>query len=681
MDGLLGALVSLEVLMRAVKELRGGELVGELVLAAESGDKEAVRAWVVGFLSNAAQVEAVARFCAEGGSSMWAAALISTRGVRGGAKAADEAQRAVERRMADLERAKGDPKREARLRVQLEAAQVFRTLAESAGIQWNPQLPEGWECCERGVWPVDEDGMRRGDKAARCPVLIVGMQQADQEQLVEVAWTWDQGATWERTALKRSVMRSVQAMLAGADSGFPVDSGTAAGLVRWLGDLEAVNKRLLPCRRVASRFGWCREGFVLGSGAVRYPGAEPVELAGGPTLKGLAKAMEPKGTWEGWKATFSQAVDGRPLVAVPVIGAVASVLLHLLQEPGFVLSLDGPSGGGKTTAAKLAVSVWAGLWDGFAISWNTSAAGVEDRAALLQHLPLMLDETQQARSPEAVQELLYQLPNGVGRVKGSLDGEGRVVREWRLVVLSTGENKILDFTKAAGAAARTISVPGLPFGKADKDSEQWKANEQAVINCDHGTQAHGGHLGPRVLQLLVGLDIPRLREEHKTLRDFYAGQAQGSARRLARYLAVLNIAQRVAEAAGMPKVGEEPLRLVWEAAQNSGAAVDVPGAAWEDLQAWLWKEDARFQRSADQRVPQQGWLGWYTSDELCILPAALKEQLVAWGYGREVGVVLQGWVDKGYMDRRGDKLTVLRRTKDGGRPPVYALKRVKLGVE
>lgn len=404
-------------------------------------------------------------------------------------------------------------------------------------------------------------------------------------------------------------------------------------------------------------------------------------------MKGLAKAMEPKGTWEGWKATFSQAVEGRPLVAVPVIGAVASVLLHLLQEPGFVLSLDGTSGGGKTTAAKLAVSVWA-EWEGYALSWDANPPGVEDRASLLQHLPLMLDETQRAKSPDAVQALLYQLPNGTGRVKGSLDGEGRAVREWKLVVLSTGENDILSIARAAGAAARTISVKGKPFGDAVDKSPEWIANEQAVIACEHGTQKHSGHLGARVLQVLVGLDIPRLREEHKTLRDFYAGQASGAGRRLARYLAVLNIAQRVAEAAGMPKVGEEPLRLVWLAAQQSGDAVDIPLAAWEELQTWLYSEDNRFMRTgamADpdkmQRAPQQGWAGWYSTTEVCVVPAILKEQLKAWGYERESNVVLRGWADRGWMDRRDGKLTVLRRLPDGSRPYVYALKRDKFPSE
>lgn len=321
------------------------------------------------------------------------------------------------------------------------------------------------------------------------------------------------------------------------------------------------------------------------------------------------------------------------------------------------------------------------------MKWNTTTVGIEQRAAMLQHLPIMLDETQQATSQEAIQDVLYAIPDGVGKLRGSLGDEGRKTLSWQLVGMFTGETDILEFTKAAGAAARTISIKGKPFGRAVMGSAEERVCAEEAQACAAGIKQHSGHLGRRVLELLLRADPEKLRAEHKVLWALYAGEASGAGRRLARYLAVLRLAQQVAEAAGVPPIGQEPLRLAWAAAQQSGQAVDIPAAAWEDLQGWVAQEAHRFRwegatrpgsdPDSSPRVPLGGWAGWVTQDERCVYKHVMTEKLTELGYGKEVNVVLRGWAERGWMTRRADKLTDLR-TLRGERMAVYVLKRKHL---
>lgn len=667
----------------SVSKVSGGDQAAALVALVQAGDKAAVLAWVVELLQDRGRVDALAVWVMEGNGGAWSAALLLTRGLRGCAQAADRLEAAVDRAVELRQKAQGDPQREARNRAALQRQAAFRALCEAAKLTWAPELPEGWECCERGVWPVDEDGQPHGERAARYPILVAGAQEADGDELIEVAWSKDKGVTWSRAGLARHVARSARALVDAAPGGLPVDSNTAGALVKWLGDLEAVNAVRMPRTRVALRMGWVPEGFVLGGRVVARPGAAELEVGAGQQLHGLKAALRTVGTWDGWCEVMRQAVAGRPLVAVPLLASVASVLLEPLKAKGFILSMDGGSGGGKSTALALGASVW-GSPDGYMRKWDATQVGIEDLAHVLRHLPLFLDETQLAREG-MVGTMLYAVPEGMGRQRGQPSSVPKELKDWQLVLVASGEQSILAFAAGAGgAAARALSIPGRPFGAAPEGSDEEKANWGAARACGAGVKANAGHLGPRVLAWVMAQKEGMLQDRFEVLHQHYGNRGVGAGRRLAEYVAVLRLAQEVAELVGMPTVGEEPIELIWAAAQQSALGVDVATAAMRSFVAWTWSNRDEFawkgpSEEKPKRAPHGGWVGFIDLEraELCVVKVRLDKLLTEWGYKPDN--ITTAWAARGWLlpGREGRK-TVYRQVPDGPKADLYGFRRALL---
>jgi putative DNA primase/helicase len=96
-----------------------------------------------------------------------------------------------------------------------------------------------------------------------------------------------------------------------------------------------------------------------------------------------------------------------------------------------------------------------------------------------------------------VSQVIYQIANGRGRGRGSINGM-RSTGSWRTVMLSTGEQSAVDFTLGdGGSRARVISLWGLPFGAANE------ATAPLVRGIDLAVQENYGHAGPRLIQFIL----------------------------------------------------------------------------------------------------------------------------------------------------------------------------------
>jgi uncharacterized protein (DUF927 family) len=142
--------------------------------------------------------------------------------------------------------------------------------------------------------------------------------------------------------------------------------------------------------------------------------------------------------------------------------AFAPVLLDLLREESGGFHLVGASSTGKTTALRVAASVWGG--DHFILSWRSTVNGLEAVAAGHRDSLLVLDEIGQVE-PRDVGEIIYMLANGVGKTRASKSGGFRRRASWRLLALSTGEVGLADHIRdggkvsKAGQQIRLIDIP------------------------------------------------------------------------------------------------------------------------------------------------------------------------------------------------------------------------------
>lgn len=97
----------------------------------------------------------------------------------------------------------------------------------------------------------------------------------------------------------------------------------------------------------------------------------------------------------------------------------------------------GNSRDGKTTAAKVGLSVWS-KHDDSLMTWQGTKLGFNNTATARNDGLLVLDEISQA-TPKVVSDTVYSVMNGINKAQGAKDGGNRAVSRWRVLVLSTGE--------------------------------------------------------------------------------------------------------------------------------------------------------------------------------------------------------------------------------------------------
>jgi putative DNA primase/helicase len=200
--------------------------------------------------------------------------------------------------------------------------------------------------------------------------------------------------------------------------------------------------------RCVSRLGWYNSLYILPQETLgNSPEEEVVFQASVP----LAAHHESKGSLTDWQENISKyCVDNSRLCFCVSVG-FAAPLLHLLGEENGGFNLRGPSSGGKTTALKVALSVYGG--EKMLHSWRATSNGLESIAALHNDCLLCLDELGKLE-PKIAGEIAYFLANGGGKQRSDKSGFARKKQNWRLLFLSSGEIGIPDLIRQAGQKVR-----------------------------------------------------------------------------------------------------------------------------------------------------------------------------------------------------------------------------------
>jgi hypothetical protein len=180
------------------------------------------------------------------------------------------------------------------------------------------------------------------------------------------------------------------------------------------------------------------------------------------------------GNLEGWRQTVGRLARGNSRLAFAVCASLAGALLEPsgMESGGF--NLIGGSSVGKTTTLVAAGSVWGkgSSAGGYVLNWRATANGLEGLAALHSDAALCLDELGQING-QVAESVAYMLGGGTGKIRASTDGNARIVRNWRVMVLSTGEMSLADKIREANGTVRTgqlvrlVDIPadaGMGFG-------------------------------------------------------------------------------------------------------------------------------------------------------------------------------------------------------------------------
>ena len=207
------------------------------------------------------------------------------------------------------------------------------------------------------------------------------------------------------------------------------------------------------------RTGWHGQSYVLAEDLI-YGGSPKEEIIFDTLLS--SSSYQKAGTLKDWQDTIGKWTVGNSRLQFSILAALAAPVLDALGEDNFGIHFVGGSSIGKTTALRIASSVW-----GKEIkSWRTTDNAAESLARGCNDGLLMLDELSQV-SGEAADAMIYMLGNGSGKARSNKQGDARPIATFRLVFLSSGEvgleTKISEGSGKkkikAGQTVRFIEIP------------------------------------------------------------------------------------------------------------------------------------------------------------------------------------------------------------------------------
>ena len=200
--------------------------------------------------------------------------------------------------------------------------------------------------------------------------------------------------------------------------------------------------------RCVERAGWHGSLFVLPERTIGESTERVIFQSSGAATNTIREA----GTLDDWKAKVAALCVNNSRLVFAVSAAFAAPTLYLtgMESGGF--HFRGGSSSGKTTAQRVAASVF-GAPD-YMRGWRATDNAMEGLAAQHCDLPLILDELSQVEG-RVVGDCAYMLSNGQGKARQSRTGGARPTLNWRVLVLSSGEVSLADHMAEANKRTRT----------------------------------------------------------------------------------------------------------------------------------------------------------------------------------------------------------------------------------
>lgn len=456
--------------------------------------------------------------------------------------------------------------------------------------------------------------------------------------------------------------------------------GLHIGTSRQARDLLAAYVKVWPVHqraRCVDRLGW--HGTVFATPAETIGEAD--ELVVFQNAHAIEPALRVAGTVDDWRNTVAALAIGNTRLVFALSLAFAGTLANIVGEDSGGFHLRGKSSSGKSTALKVAASVW-GQPSAYVRLWRATANGLEGLAALHNDCLLILDELSQC-DPKEAGESAYLLANGQGKARAARNGTARAAQHWRVLFLSAGEESLSTLMSRAGRKANA----GQEIRLADFDADAGAGMGILEVLHDHPTSAalvqaikdaaarsHGA-VGLAWLRQVVVL--------HGLLADFIVGGikqfvtevmpagATGQIERVARRFALVAVAGELATHYGLTgwpqgeaERGAKACFAAW-LESFGGAGNREERGLLAQVQAFFESHgNSRFEdvdAREDQRIINRA--GFYRPGpagvrEYIVLPEAFKRDFCGSQDERAAAKVLvaQGWIAPGGDGRTKQKL-------------------------
>lgn len=308
--------------------------------------------------------------------------------------------------------------------------------------------------------------------------------------------------------------------------------------------------------RCTDRIGWHDDVYVLPDRTI----GEGEEMVMFQASGGVVSQFKQRGTLPGWREEVASLCRGNSRLLFCVSAAFAAPLLYLAHVPSGGFHIWGDSSSGKSTAFKVAGSVFGGK--DYPRNWRMTDNALETVAAQHSDALLLLDEIAQV-DPKVVGDTVYMLANETGKGRATQTASARKVSTWRLLFLSDGEVSLANHMEHAGKGVKAghdvrmahisadagygfgvyETLNGFPSGAALSDHLVSKAHQNfgtaGMAFIEYVVQ----HV--RMLTELLQSNVPTLA------REMCPVDAHGQVSRVATRFALVGVAGELATNAGI----------------------------------------------------------------------------------------------------------------------------------
>lgn len=324
-----------------------------------------------------------------------------------------------------------------------------------------------WIADDTGVYKIDYTPTMQSIKIKACPHPIIPVEIINNidTNIEKVKLAFYKRKKWKYAIVEKKTIASNMAIIQLANRGIEVNSENAKNLVSFLADVIELNN--LEITDGITHLGWVNKDFIPYTSKYKYDG----DIA----YKNIYESIAEKGNYEIWKNEIKELRSKNRTLRFLMASSFASPLVKIFQINPFIVHLWGKSSNGKTVAQMICASIWGNPQKGKLLSSLDSTKVASERLCnFLRNIPLILDELQITKTRyKNYDTLIYELTEGKGRDRGTVDGGLTETTEWDNIIIISGEEPITSSSSKEGVKNRVIEV---------EENEKIIENGNEVVN-------------------------------------------------------------------------------------------------------------------------------------------------------------------------------------------------------
>lgn len=324
-----------------------------------------------------------------------------------------------------------------------------------------------WNADDTGVYKIDYSPTMEPIKIKACPHPIIPVEIINNidTNTEKVKLAFYKRKKWQYAVVEKKTIASNTAIIQLANRGIEVTSENAKNLVSYLAEIIELNN--LENTDGITHLGWMEKDFIPYTSKYKYDG----DVA----YKNIYESVSQKGQYETWKQEIRKLRTNSRTLRFLMASSFASPLVKIFQINPFIVHLWGKSSNGKTVAQMICASIWGDPKKGKLLSSLDSTKVASERLCnFLRNIPLILDELQITKTKyKTYDTLIYELTEGKGRDRGTVDGGLMETTEWDNIIILSGEEPITSSSSKEGVKNRVIEI---------EENEKIIENGNEVVN-------------------------------------------------------------------------------------------------------------------------------------------------------------------------------------------------------